>query len=124
MKNIFSSALSKILPGRYTPKSTPQTAEITQNTQTHEHPSKGLTPQKLHGILEAAERGDMKAQSELFADIEEKDGHIFSEMSKRKRAVIGLDWRVMPPPDRHRRRTAAGRRSLGDGLSVCPISKT
>ena len=53
MKNIFSSALSKILPGRYTPKSTPQTAEITQNTQTHEHPSKGLTPQKLHGILEA-----------------------------------------------------------------------
>lgn len=99
MKNIFSSALSKILPGRHTPKSTPQTAEITQNTQTHEHPSKGLTPQKLHGILEAAERGDLKAQSELFADIEEKDGHIFSEMSKRKRALIGLDWRVMPPPD-------------------------
>lgn len=98
MKNIFS-ALSKILPGGRMPKSTPQTAELAQNTQTHEHPSKGLTPQKLHGILEAAERGDLKAQSELFADIEEKDGHIFSEMSKRKRAVIGLDWRVMPPPD-------------------------
>ena len=98
MKNIFS-ALSKILPGGRMPKSTPQTAELAQNTQTHEHPSKGLTPQKLHGILEAAERGDLKAQSELFADIEEKDGHIFSEMSKRKRVVIGLDWRVMPPPD-------------------------
>ena len=82
MKNIFSSALSKILPGRHTPKSTPQTAEITQNTQTHEHPSKGLTPQKLHGILEAAERGDMKAQSELFADIEEKyDRDTFIEAS-------------------------------------------
>ena len=71
MKNIFS-ALSKILPGGRMPKSTPQTAELAQNTQTHEHPSKGLTPQKLHGILEAAERGDLKAKSELFADIAER----------------------------------------------------
>ena len=34
-----------------------------------------------------------------FVDIEEKDGHIFSEMSKRKRAVIGLDWNIVPPPN-------------------------
>nr|WP_244895065.1 DUF935 family protein [Neisseria dumasiana] len=87
------------MPSRKTPKTSPQTAEIIKNGHTHEHPSKDLTPQKLHTILEAAERGDIKAQSELFADIEEKDGHIFSEMSKRKRAVIGLDWRIMPPPN-------------------------
>lgn len=98
MKNLLSAAFSKILPKAKTPKTAAQTAEITKNGYTHEHPSKGLTPQKLHGILEDAENGDIKAQAELFADIEEKDGHIFSEMSKRKRAVIGLDWRIVPPP--------------------------
>lgn len=49
--------------------------------------------------MEDAENGDIQAQSELFVDIEEKDGHIFSEMNKRKRAVIGLDWNIVPPPN-------------------------
>ncbi|HHJ12297.1 MAG TPA: DUF935 domain-containing protein, partial [Chromatiales bacterium] len=33
----------------------------------------------------------------LFADIEEKDGHVFAEMGKRKRALLGLDWTIRPP---------------------------
>ena len=64
---------------------------------TSEHPSKYLTPQKVHQILESAEMGDVVAQSELFVDMEEKDGHIFTEMSKRKRALVGCDWTVVPP---------------------------
>lgn len=62
-----------------------------------EHPSRGLTPAKLARILEQAERGDLTAQADLFQDMEEKDGHILAEMSKRKRALLTLDWTVEPP---------------------------
>lgn len=61
------------------------------------HPSRGITPARLNTILEAAENGDLIAQHELFRDMEERDGHVFSEMSKRKRAVIKLNWDIVPP---------------------------
>lgn len=61
------------------------------------HPSRGLTPARLARILELAEIGDLIAQSDLFQDMEEKDGHIFAEMSKRKRALLTLDWSINPP---------------------------
>jgi len=64
-----------------------------------EHPTRGLTPNKLARILDDAERGNLVAQCELFEDIEEKDGHVFSEMAKRKRALLGVDWRIDPPPN-------------------------
>lgn len=63
------------------------------------HPSSGLTPRILSRILSAAEHGDLTDQCDLFEDMEEKDGHIFAEMSKRKRALLGLKWDVMPPRD-------------------------
>jgi len=61
------------------------------------HPSRGLTPARLAQILEDAENGDITAQHELYEDMEEKDAHIFAEMSKRKRAIVGLDWDIVPP---------------------------
>ncbi|MCQ4142830.1 DUF935 domain-containing protein [Vogesella sp. AC12] len=64
-----------------------------------EHPSRGLTPQRLVEITDAAERGDIAAQHELFADMEEKDGHIATELGKRKLAVLGLEWQLLPPPN-------------------------
>jgi phage gp29-like protein len=67
------------------------------------HPSRGLNPAKLARILEQAEYGDIMAQHDLFQDMEEKDGHIFAEMSKRKRALLTLDWKIEPP----RKATAA-----------------
>lgn len=39
--------------------------------------------QKLPRILEEAERGNLEAQSDLFCDMEERDGHLYAEMSKR-----------------------------------------
>lgn len=63
------------------------------------HPSRGLTPSKLAALLVAAEQGDVIAQYELFEDMEERDGHILAEMSKRRRAVSGLPWDVVPPPN-------------------------
>ena len=63
------------------------------------HPSRGLTPAKLARILESAEQGDISAQHDLFMDMEEKDGHIYAEMSKRKRALLTLNWDIAPPRD-------------------------
>lgn len=64
-----------------------------------EHPSRGLTPQRLVEITDAAERGEIAAQHELFADMEEKDGHIATELGKRKLALLGLEWQLEPPPN-------------------------
>ncbi|KIO49607.1 DUF935 domain-containing protein [Nitrosospira sp. NpAV] len=61
------------------------------------HPSRGLTPAKLARIMESAELGDIRAQHDLFLDMEEKDGHIYAEMSKRKRALLTVDWNIVPP---------------------------
>lgn len=71
------------------------------------HPSRGLTPSRLAQILLGAEQGDPVAQYELFEDMEEKDGHVASEMGKRRRAVTGLDWNVVPPNSPYAREKAA-----------------
>jgi phage gp29-like protein len=76
----------------------PQTAKLGQlRSEFENHPSRGLTPPKLAKILQAAEQGDLIAQHELFQDIEEKDGHIFSVMQTRRLALQGLDWDVVAP---------------------------
>lgn len=86
----------------------PQTAQhqhLRRDMQTH--PTRGLTPSKLAQILDQAEQGDLQAQFDLYEDMEEKDGHIGSELSKRRRAVI-VDWTVAPPdnPSRREKRDA------------------
>lgn len=78
----------------------PQTSRVMHLQQEWQgHPARGLTPSKLTSILLAAEQGDLIAQYELFEDMEERDGHILSEMGKRRRAVSGLAWDVVPPPN-------------------------
>lgn len=62
-----------------------------------EHPSSGLTPERAAQILRAAEQGDLIAQCELAEDIEEKDGHLYAELDKRKRALLGVDHYLKPP---------------------------
>lgn len=61
------------------------------------HPAKGLTPARINAIMLAAEQGDLIRQLELADDMEERDGQIFSEMSKRKLALLKLDWDILPP---------------------------
>jgi phage gp29-like protein len=78
----------------------PQTAKLGQlRSEFENHPSRGLTPPKLARILQAAEQGDLIAQHELFQDIEEKDGHIFSVMQTRRLALQGLEWDIVAPED-------------------------
>ncbi len=75
----------------------PQTARVaTLPTEYANHPSRGLTPYRLAQILEEAERGNLQAQADLFADMEEKDAHIFSEISKRKNAILSITWKIEP----------------------------
>ncbi|WP_158780717.1 DUF935 domain-containing protein [Pantoea sp. BAV 3049] len=66
---------------------------------TPDHPSSGLDVNRVYALFSAAEQGDIQAQSDLFRDMEERDGHLFAEMAKRKRALLTLPFRVAPPPD-------------------------
>lgn len=60
------------------------------------YPSNGLTPEKLARIFREADDGDVYRQMELFEEMEEKDCHLGSELGKRKQAVLGLDWEIVP----------------------------
>jgi phage gp29-like protein len=76
----------------------PQTSRVGQlHQELQGHPSRGLTPSRQAQIMLAAEQGDVIAQYELYEDMEERDGHIFAEMGKRRRAVSGLNWEIVPP---------------------------
>lgn len=61
------------------------------------HPAKGMTPQRLAGILLAGEQGSITDQLDLAEDIEERDGHVFAELDKRSGAVALLDWSLEEP---------------------------
>ncbi len=75
----------------------PQTAQLGHlQRELQTHPARGLTPSRLAQILDAAENGDLTAQYDLFEDMEEKDGHIMSDMGKRRRALL-LPWSINPP---------------------------
>jgi len=63
------------------------------------YPSKGLTPESLASRLLEADRGNVRAQAELFEEMEEKDAHLYSQMQTRKNAVSGLDYDILPFSD-------------------------
>ncbi|HGV3845343.1 TPA: DUF935 family protein, partial [Escherichia coli] len=64
-----------------------------------EHPASGITPNRAAQCLRGAEHGDLIAQSDLAADIEEKDTHLFAELGKRRLAIQGVPWSIEPPPN-------------------------
>lgn len=61
------------------------------------HPANGLTPRRLAALLEAAEQGDLKAQHELFDDMEERDPQIAADLAKRRAAAAEREWQIVPP---------------------------
>lgn len=62
-----------------------------------QHPARGLTPARLQAIMGQAELGNLVDQLELADDMEERDGHIYAELLKRKGAVSALEWDIHPP---------------------------
>ena len=69
-------------------------------TATHrilsEHPASGITPARMKQIFQSAEAGDIQAQHDLFADIEE-DSAIGAALATRKNAVLTLDYTIKAP---------------------------
>lgn len=97
----------------------PQTAKLASlHHEFQGHPSRGLTPSKLANIMDRAEQGDITAQYELYEDMEEKDGHIMAEMGKRRRAVLGLEYSIVPPknPSKKEKDDAARVSDILEGL--------
>ena len=99
MANIIKKLLSRF--NATTNNLTEQQTDSAQLGHLHshysDHPSSGLTPAKLAEIMRAAEQGQIMSQCELAEDIEEKDAHVFSELQKRRRALLGVDWKIKPP---------------------------
>lgn len=56
----------------------------------------GLTPKRLNQILANADSGDILDMFNLFSDIEDRDEHVHAELSKRRRALLGLQWSINP----------------------------
>jgi phage gp29-like protein len=77
---------------------TPQTAELGSIVAEFDrHPSAGLTPAKLNTVLRQAEQGDLVAQAELADDMQERDAHLYAELSKRCGAITALQWSIEEP---------------------------
>ena len=55
------------------------------NDKFSDYPSNGLTPRRLARIFREADEGNVRAQMELFEEMEEKDTHLFSQMQIRLR---------------------------------------
>lgn len=64
-----------------------------------EHPSTGLTPQRLAALLRAAEEGDAIAYLDLAEELEEKFVHYRAVLTKRKLAVSQLEITVEAASD-------------------------
>lgn len=58
-----------------------------------------VDPSRLAQAFANADQGFISDQAQLFELIEEQDTHVFSELSKRRRAITGLGWQLAPPDD-------------------------
>jgi phage gp29-like protein len=78
--------------------SEPQTSRVASLENQYLRPMlDGLTPARLAGTLRDADNGDLIAQHRLFADMEERDAHLYAEITKRKLAILSLDWSIAAP---------------------------
>ena len=76
----------------------PQTAHVMTLQNQHLTPMLGgLTPARMARVMQQADQGDLLEQHRLFSDMEERDAHLRAEMDKRKNAIVGLSWDIVPP---------------------------
>lgn len=95
-----------------------QTEGLCAAGYTPSHPAVGMTMQRLARLFAAAEQGDLAAQSALYSDMLNRDGHIYAEMEKRQTALLTLDWHIQPPDNASAREKSATDALTGwlDGL--------
>ncbi len=76
----------------------PQTAAIRALDNQYLTPMlDGLSPARLSAALRAADNGDLISQHRIFADMEERDAHLYAEIGKRKMGLLNIDWDIVPP---------------------------
>ena len=61
--------------------------------------TRNLTPSRLSRVLSAADAGQISEQHALFAEMEDRCDHLAAEIGKRKRALLTLDWNIIPARD-------------------------
>ena len=61
-----------------------------------EYVTAGLTPETLATVFKEADAGDVRRQAQLYEQMEEKDGHLFGEIGKRRNAVLDIEFKVRP----------------------------
>ena len=116
IKKLFGNESSQALEEEQT-----QDARVGQlKREFAEHPTKGLNPHKLYQILESAEQGDLKAQSELFDDMEEKDPQIGADLGKRRQLSAEREWQIVPPDgaDAREKKAAEQAAEVFSGIEV------
>ena len=89
--------LNRILKrgSKETPPTEDQSARMAQLPKEFaDHPGKNLTPARAATLLLDAEQGNLRALADLADDMEERDTHLFSELSKRRRACQFVDWKL------------------------------
>ncbi|MBI1175662.1 MAG: DUF935 family protein [Sideroxydans sp.] len=98
IKQRFSAALTKVM--KYTGLDKLQADDARSSGLPLNYLSVNtLDPSRLAGAFLAADQGFITEQASLYALVEEQDPHIFAELSKRRRAVTGLGWKLHPPED-------------------------
>ena len=60
---------------------------------------KAMTPETMLSLIANAERGDIKAQSEMFEHMEESDGDLSGLLLQRKNGVLSNDYQIVPGDD-------------------------
>lgn len=98
MKKIFDQFKRLVRrPGRTPDRNPLPAAPLTDAWR--QYVAAGMTPEKLAGILREADSGDLARQSELFDQVEERDGHILGEMSKRRNVILDASFDLAPATD-------------------------
>jgi phage gp29-like protein len=64
-----------------------------------EYVTDGLTPERLAAILKEADAGNLTRQAELFDLIEERDGHVLGDISKRRNVILDAEFDLEPASD-------------------------
>ena len=64
-----------------------------------EYVSDGLTPERIAACYKAADTGDIRRQSHLFEQMEEKDPHLLGERTKRVKVVRDVKFTLTPASD-------------------------
>ena len=81
--------------GKEAPPTEDQSARMAQLPKEFaDHPGKNLTPARAATLLLDAEQGNLRALADHADDMEERDTHLFSELSKRRRACQFADWKL------------------------------